>query len=269
MKTQIVAGPFDGVRFEIDTRGPVGGTSVVWLHGEFGSFTGQSFIDHLGDSVRVFEVQHPGFGRSTGVEQFDSLPDLAIGYWWVFDRLDLDVVALVGHGFGGALAAEIAAQQPQRVSSLTLISPFGRFRAEDPGVDIFATTTGDVLPALYAEPKGELAVSHYPPAHDGYERGMAQLRRVEVLGATSRFVYPFPETGIARRAYRIADIPTEIVWGARDGVLPPALLDDWQAMLPKATITLLAQTAHMAPYEEASATAAAVERAMAASKVIA
>jgi pimeloyl-ACP methyl ester carboxylesterase len=261
MPTQVVPGPFAGIQFEIESYGPADGKPVVWLHSEFGSLEGPGFLSYIEADLYVIEIHHPGFGRSTGVEHFDSLTDLATGYWWLMDQLGLDQVALAGHGFGGALAAEIAVQQPQRITCLTLVSPFGLFRADEPGVDIFATTTGDVLADVYAQPTCEPATRHYPKASDGYERGLAQLRRVEVLGATSRFVYPFPDTGIVRRAYRIEPIPTEILWGAKDGVLPLSLVADWQQLLPGAHITVLPDASHMAPYEDPAATAGALNRA--------
>ena len=50
----------------------------------------------------------------------------------LFDALQLVAPAMVGHSFGGLVAAEVAAASPQSVGRLVLIDPVGLWRDELP-----------------------------------------------------------------------------------------------------------------------------------------
>ncbi|HEY8547520.1 MAG TPA: alpha/beta hydrolase [Acidimicrobiales bacterium] len=257
-----IAGPLEGLTFVVDERGPGdGGPPLVWLHSELGDFAGPPLTDELAGRLRTLVAHLPGWGVATGVEHFDQLEHLATAYWWLFDELGLDAVHLAGLGIGATLAAEIAIQQPGRVPSLVLAGPFGLFREDDPGGDLFALVPRDVMPLLYADPAGPVASAHFPPAADAYERGLQTVRRVEVLAPASRFLFPIPDTGIGRRLYRLGDRPVELFWGAKDGIVPPSLAEDWAAHLPGARTTIVEGAAHMAPYEDPAAFSAVLERA--------
>lgn len=257
MTQHTIDGPLPGVRFVVDEDGDPNGVPVVWLHGVFGALGEVPFADQL-TGVRLISVHHLGFGVSEGVERFYDIRDLALAYWWLLDDLGLDKVVLVGHSFGGTVAAELAVQQPQRVSGVVLAAPFGLFRAEQPGLDVFGTIPRDLIGALYVDPTGDLATGHFPVVDDAHGRGLQAVYRAQVLSSASRFLFPIPDTGISERLYRIADVPVHLVWGAADGVTPVELLEDWHAVLPHADTTVVATAAHMVPYETPEAIAAAI-----------
>lgn len=256
--THTVDAPRPDLTFHVDESGTPGGEPVVWLHGELGAFDDPPLDAQVLDRCRVLAVHAPGWGTSTGLETFDRIEDLAVAYWWLLDHLGLDGVHLAGHGLGATLAAEIAVQQPQRVRSLTLVAPYGLFREDDTGVDLFGTMPRDLMPSLYAEPAGELAGRHFPAPADAHEKGRASIRRTRVLGAASRFLFPIPDTGIGGRLYRLADVDVTLVWGAQDGLVPVSLAEDWQAHLPAARSIVLDGAAHMVAYERPAEVSAAV-----------
>ncbi len=244
-----ITGPLDGVSIVIDSAGS-GSIPLIWLHSEWGSYDDPPLTDEVLSRVSVSTIHHPGWGVSTGLEHIWTLNDLAIAYWWALDQVGLeDAVVLAGHGFGATLAAEMIAQQPQRVASALFVAPFGRFRADFPGVDIFALMPRDAMPHLYADPTGPLAAAQWPPATDGHLRGLQNIRRAEVLGAAGRFLFPIPDTHIARRAYRLHSVPIHLLFGGQDGVVPVQLAEDWQEMLPHAQCTVVDDASHMLPYE--------------------
>jgi pimeloyl-ACP methyl ester carboxylesterase len=194
-------------------------------------------------------VHLPGFGVSPGGDRFDGIGDLASVVWWALEQLGLDRPVLAGHGLGATLAAEMAIQQPTAVAHLALATPFGLFDVDDTGVDVFALIPKDLQPHLYADPASELVLRHFPPAADAYERGLSAIRRVEVLGSTSRYLFPIPDTNVAARAYRLSAVPTTIWFGAADGVVPPSLAFGWSAAVPHADVRTVDGVAHMLPYE--------------------
>jgi pimeloyl-ACP methyl ester carboxylesterase len=244
-----IDGPFEGMTFVLDQHGDGSAADVVWLHGEWGALDGVPWDERTTERARVHEVHLPGWGVSTGVERFDSLQQLATAVWWALDRCELDRVLLAGHGIGAALAFELAAQQPQRVLGVVAAAPFGIVLEEEPGADLFGLLARDVLPHLYTDPAGELVARHFPPPADAHEKGLASIRRVEVLGAASRFLFPLPDTDVASRLYRLADVPVELLWGADDGLVPAAVAAEWERHLPRARSTVVDGVAHMLPYE--------------------
>lgn len=140
-------------------------------------------------------------------------------------------------------------QQPSRTTALVLATPFGIFDDEHPGVDMFGLMARDVQRHLYADPTGPVALAHNPPSADAYEQGLAAIRRVQTLGAASNYLFPVPDTGIAARLYRVAGVPTVLLWGGRDGVVPADSARGWTRLLPEATSEVVPEAAHMLPYE--------------------
>lgn len=241
--------PVPGTEIVIDRSGDAQAPAFVWLHGEFGAIDDVPGRETLDAHADVIEVHLPGYGVAAGGERFDGIAELAHVVWWALEHLEVRRPVLAGHGLGATLAVEMAIQQPTAVEALALANPFGLFRVEDPGVDLFALMPRDLHPHLYADPGAELVNRHFPPPADAYERGLSAIRRVEVLGASSRYLFPIPDTNVTSRAYRLAAIPTTIWFGAADGVVPASLAADWADALPHADVRVVAGAAHMVPYE--------------------
>lgn len=75
----------------------------------------------LGQSFRAIAMDTPGFGASDGLPggqvSIEAWAQTALG---VLDALGLSEAAVVGHHTGAAIALEVAAAAPQRVSALVL-----------------------------------------------------------------------------------------------------------------------------------------------------
>ena len=112
----------DGTEVAWAAWGPAGGTPVVFLHGCPGSRLqswGVDAADELG--VRIIAIDRPGIGGSTAVPGW-TLTTWAPSVGEVLDELDLDVVALCGHGAGGAAALAVARALPERVRRIAVVS---------------------------------------------------------------------------------------------------------------------------------------------------
>jgi len=98
-------------------------------------------IPLLAEDFRVIAMDMVGFGLSPGVDGDHSIELMADGALALMDELSVPRFAVLGHHTGGAVAIEIAARQPERISHLCLSSaPWtdARFRldhADGPGVD--------------------------------------------------------------------------------------------------------------------------------------
>ena len=241
--------PVDGTQVVVDRSGGAAGPTLVWLHGQFGALDGLPGRDTLAEQFDVVEIHLPGWGVADGGDRFDSIGELASVVWWALESMDLGKISIAGHGFGATLAVELAIQQPGSVRSLALAAPFGLFRADDPGVDMFALLPRDLQPHLYSDPKSELVARHFPPPADAYEKGLSSIRRVQTLGSTSRYIFPIPDTNITGRGYRLADVPMRLWFGAQDGVVPVSLAADWQSVFPHAQVEVVDRAGHMVASE--------------------
>ena len=107
------------IAYEVAGSGP----PVVLVHGLSGSSRWwRRNIGSLMPHRRVYVVDLIGFGASRARHPF-ALAEAA-GYLiqWL-DQLGLTRVSLVGHSMGGLIAAELAADAPERVDRLVLVDP--------------------------------------------------------------------------------------------------------------------------------------------------
>jgi pyruvate dehydrogenase E2 component (dihydrolipoamide acetyltransferase) len=103
-----------------------GGDVILLVHGYGGDRNSWLFLQEpLAARYRVYALDLPGHGTSAkdvGEGTFGVLADAVTG---VLDALGAGRAHLVGHSMGGAVALAVAAGDPGRVASLTLIAPSG------------------------------------------------------------------------------------------------------------------------------------------------
>jgi pimeloyl-ACP methyl ester carboxylesterase len=99
------------------------GPPVVLVHGLSGSSRWwRRNIGALTPYRRVYVVDLIGFGASRARQQFALAEASDYLVRWL-DQLELERVGLVGHSMGGLIAAELAADAPDRVDRLVLVDP--------------------------------------------------------------------------------------------------------------------------------------------------
>src|SRR2546423_7073429 len=131
------------------------GDPVVFLHGAAG-LEWDAFLDGLAERFSVYAPEQPGTtpGDPDGIRYLDDVWDLVLYYDELFDALGLDAPAVVGHSFGGMVAAEIAATFPRRVSKLVLMNAVGLWRDDAP-IPMFMTLNAqELVPLVVADPNG-------------------------------------------------------------------------------------------------------------------
>ena len=240
-------------RFKIRMLSAGEGEPVVVLHGAGGLFW-DPLMDALAVTHRVLAPEHPGAGVSQGLEHVEDLWDLVLYYNELFDVLGLARVTLVGHSFGGMVASEIAATNPERVVRLVLIAPIGLWRDDHPIADISGVPYDSLPGLLLAEPEGPLAA--LLPAPDPTDQE-ALFRAAMTLASVLQFIWPLPDKGLDRRLYRVR-APTLLVWGVQDRLVSPAYGDDFLAAIPGARLELIEGAGHLPHLEQAERAAAII-----------
>lgn len=223
------------------------GNPVVFLHGA-GGLMWDPFLDGLAARHRVIAPQHLGSGTSQGIEHLQDLLDLVLYYNELFDALDLGVVPLVGHSFGGMVAAEIAAVNPERVPKLVLMAPIGLWRDDHPIPDI-STITAEQLPGmLFADPDGPAASAlAMPDVNDPEALFEAAMGMASIL----QFIWPLPDKGLSRRLYRVK-AETLVVWGGQDKLVDPVYGEAFASAIDNARLEVVDGAGHLPQIEQGS-----------------
>lgn len=241
---------------------------LVLLHGSNASLhTWEPWVARLGGKYRIISLDQIGHGLTgpnpTG--QYDGAAfvgtlDALLG------KLGVDRFALAGNSMGGYVAWEYALAHPDKLTQLVLIDAAGP--PPDPNTKIpigfrIARTPGLSKLALVITPRSIFEKSLH---------GSVSNQSVVTAAAVDRYWelnrYPgnreatgqrFAQYGTrGRNAERLGDIrvPTLILWGAEDKLIPASGADWFAARIPGAQKIVYPGIGHI-PMEEAADRSAA------------
>jgi pimeloyl-ACP methyl ester carboxylesterase len=240
------------------------GKPVLLIHG-FGNSTyvWRHVVPELAGNCRVIAVDLKGFGRS---------PKPADGHYSVYDQAalirdfviaqDLREVTLVGHSFGGgvALVATLLLQQaaPGHQTRLVLIDSIAYPQPLPMFVQLLATPLlGPLLTRVIPSQTQIRAVLKEVFFDDSivpedavrvYAEGLTTPEGRCAAVQTARQILPPDMENLAQQYPRI-DVPTLIVWGRHDTIVPIAVGERLQAAIPGAQLEIIEESGH-APQEE-------------------
>ena len=193
------------------------GEQLGFLAGFGGCSHWTPFLDRLAERRRVVVPSLPGFpGGGSGHKKLDDLPDWIAATLDLLEAAGLEGADLVGHGVGGALAAEVAALSRATVRRLVLIAPLGLFDAAEPVADVWARRASE-LPALLSARPEAFATELLPP--EGADEVEWQIDLLRASEAAARLLWPTGDRGLAKRLHRI-QAPTLLLWGSEDRLVP-------------------------------------------------
>ncbi|MDH7795253.1 MULTISPECIES: alpha/beta fold hydrolase [unclassified Beijerinckia] len=221
------------------------GTPLVFLRGTDASDDWQPYLDELARRFDVIVPEHPGFGGQPKPKWLDRIADYSNFYLDLLDRLDLKDVHLVGHGMGGWIAAELATRDTRCIASLTLVDAQGLWLDGVPTLDTFLCTEEQAIADLFHDPKlaeAETARRLTPESED------MRLNNQVVIAQTTWQPRGY-DPHLRKWLHRI-DVPTLIVWGAEDRLLPQAYAQEWGKIIPGAQVEIIAACGHVPPIEK-------------------
>lgn len=197
------------------------GPPLVFLHGASG-LQWDPYLQGLSADHTVYAIEHPGTSEvdREAIRSVNSIWDLVLCYDEMFDALGLGAVTLVGHSFGGMVAAEIAASYPSRVANLVLLAPVGLWQSAAPVKNWMVMQPAELVRATFHDPGSPVAQMMTALLENPMAAGPdLAASTMWALACTGRFVWPIPDKGLDRRIHRIAG-PTLILWGVSDGIVP-------------------------------------------------
>lgn len=234
-----------GATIRVFRGGPEGGGGqpLVFLHGAGGHTGWMAFLEELSARFAVVAPEHPGFGQSDDPPWLDEIADLAYFHLDLLQALGLNRVHLVGTSLGGWVAAEMAVRSTARLASLTLVGAVGILADGEPIPDIFRMPDDENLRRYYADRERA--------ARRLNDIGRADMAVVAKNRATvTRLAYRprFHNPGLAKWLHRI-DVRTLLLWGADDGLVPPAFGEAYRTLIPGSRLVVLPNAGH-APFDE-------------------
>ena len=173
---------------DVAPQGTPNGHAVMIFHGNnFAGFYFGSIIDALkAEGFRVIVVDQIGYGRSSKPIMPYSLNDMARNSRAILSSLKIDKAMIIGHSFGGMLAARFASLYPAVAERVIIYNPIGltdtRHGRAPGNVD---EQYKNALNATYASVKQGLMryVAHNPAAWNDEFENYARIRYSWTLGA--------------------------------------------------------------------------------------
>jgi pimeloyl-ACP methyl ester carboxylesterase len=230
----------NGVKTVVYTAGS--GDPLVFFHGA-GTVDGFDFAEPWAERFKVILPYHPGFGESDDDPTYTDLHDYVMHYLELFDAFQLDRFNLVGLSLGGCLAAKFASEHGHRVKKLGLIAPAGMIDPMNPILDLLAVP-GEQVPELLVS-DFEVLRKHLPEKPDLDFMG----ERYREATTVARLFWERPgDPKFMRYLHRIK-MPTMIVWGDEDKVIPVGQAETWRRFIPNADIRIFRGAGHLVHLE--------------------
>ena len=221
------------------------GRPVMVLHHETGTLDRLPFYDALAQHYDVLVPHHPGYSRSQRPDWMRSVRDIAVLYRGLLSALELDKVALVGLGFGGWIAAEMAAMAPADLSHLVLAGAMGIKPPEGDILDLAITGYIDYARAGFHDQKAFDGVYGAEPSTD-------QLEMWDICREMSfRIAWkPYMYSQTLPHLLGAVRVPSLVVWGDDDKVVPLSAGKRYVEALPQTKLHVVESCGHCIDMEK-------------------
>jgi len=229
------------------------GRPVVVLHHETGTLDRLPFYDALAQHYDVLVPHHPGYSRSERPDWMRSTRDIAVIYRGLLSELGVHSSALVGLGFGGWIAAEMASMAPAETSHLVLVGAMGIKPTQGDILDLAVTGYIDYARAGF----------HDQAAFDrvyGAEPAAEQLEMWDICREMSfRIAWkPYMYSQTLPHLLGAVHAPALVVWGDDDKVVPLSAGKAYVKALPDARLEVVKACGHCVDMEQPEALASLV-----------
>jgi pyruvate dehydrogenase E2 component (dihydrolipoamide acetyltransferase) len=221
--------PVSGGTVSVLEVGPEGNEAVVFIHGFGGDLSTWLFNQGtVAEKFRSIAVDLPGHGASTPITGDDVFRKIVGAVEQTAEAVGAEKLHLIGHSFGGGIAAAFAANKPSQVASLTLIAPIGLGKAinRDFLTEFVAAERRRPLQAalekLFADPS---------KITSEMVEGTLQFKRLEgvqeaLSGIANIIADENGQVQSISATLHALKCPVMLIWGERDGIIPPPQASD-------------------------------------------
>jgi non-heme chloroperoxidase len=238
-----------GLRVHYAEQGDPGGQPILFLPAYADSwFSYSRVLPVLPARYHAYAMDQRGHGDSERPACCYSIDDFAADTVAFLDAVGVERAALVGHSGSAFTARRVAVTHPERVARLVLSgSPAGSLPTQAAaGLQAAVGALADPVPADFV--RGFQAGAAHLPLPETFVEGLvAESRKLpaRVWRDAADGVVAFDD---AADLGRIA-VPTLLVWGDRDGLLPPQEQQRLAAAIPGARSQVYPETGHSPHWE--------------------
>ncbi len=218
----------------------------------------------LADHYSVHALDLPGYGGAEGSERPDWARhprDLAllVGQW--LRAMDFGTVELVGSGFGGWVAAELATMAPELLQRLILVGAAGLLPEKGRIYDQFLVSHSNYVQAAFSQPEAYEAIFHSNgdnpdelPMSDDTLTVWDMNREMTTRVAWKPYMY----NRRLRPLLSGVNVPALVVWGDNDAVVPLECAHAYVDALPDARLEIVPDCGHAVDLEAPESLAAII-----------
>ena len=225
------------------------GEPLLVLHEELGHPGWLKWHAALAQNRKLIIPLHPGFGVSPRLDWLMTVGDLAGFYGQVLKEKALGPIDVIGFSLGGWIAAEMAARNEDQFRRMALVAPAG-VRPPD----------GDILD-MYTAPTGAYHIASVkdrartPEFGDLYGGGLSAEQFeawTDAQAETARLAWqPYMyNPALPHLLGAVKKLPTLIIWGADDAVIPVSAGSVYQSAITDAELTVLSDCGHRPEVEK-------------------
>lgn len=236
----------------IQVRRGGNGPALLVIHHETGNPGWLAFHDALAGSYDVILPTMPGWDGTERGDWMRSVRDLAAVNALLLDELEVADVSIVGLGFGGYVAAEMATLNQSRIRNLVLVNAMGLRPVEGAIRDQFLEAHAEYVESCFADPAtfreiyGEDVSTEQLVAWDAN-------REMTARTAWKPFLY----SQTLPQLLSNVRVPTKVVRGSQDSVVPAGCADQFVELFGNAELIEL-EGGHHLESDNPSALAAAI-----------
>jgi len=221
------------------------GTPLLVLHHDIGSLENLPFYDALARQFTVLIPSHPGYDKSERPAWMRNVRDVAVVHQWLISRLGLSDVSVVGLGFGGWIAAEMATMAPRAFKKLVLVGAMGIKPEHGDIADQALVSYIDYVRLGFSDQ------SVYDRLY-GAETPTKTLEQWDLnREMTFRIAWkPYMYNASLPHLLGGVTTPTLVVWGRKDRIVPLECGERYVKALPQARLEVIDAAGHFVEMEK-------------------
>ena len=221
------------------------GTPTLILHHDIGTLDKLPFYEAMAAQCHVIVPTHPGWGL--GIERPEwmrSVRDMAAMYRMYLVGRGITKPNLIGLGFGGWIAAEMATMAPADTGKVVLVGAMGVQPTEGYILDMAIVGYLDYARAFFHD-EAEFTEVYGEPDGDMLE-GFYICREMCFRVAWKPYMFSHTLPNLLESMTN----ETLVVWGDDDKVVPMSSCDRYMASLPNARKEIVASCGHAVDMEK-------------------